>query len=1481
MSLRSRSVGLRGSSYVLPRAGQQDLPLTSVNVERARIEVLRINDRNLVNQINQREISALLSGRQVQRIAKQNGELLWQGELSIAQERNQDVTTAIPVDQIITDPQPGIYIITAQNAGQENDLWDQRATQWLVLSDLGLSSYRGADGLHVFVRSLNSTQPVADVSLTLIARNNTELGTASTDALGHARFDPGLLRGKGGAEPALLLASQALPDGQDFAFMDLTRAAFDLSDRGVSGRPAPGPLDAYLYSERGVYRPGETVQLMTLLRDERGFKPAQNIPLTLTLVRPDQVEVDRFTLRDEQAGAYHTQLLIPANAYTGSWQARVYADPAAEPIGVLEFLVEDFVPQQLKLALSADRKLLRPDQTATITLQGDYLYGAPAANLRTDAEVVLREDPQPFPDYADFHFGRVEESFESKRIGLDAPITDDAGQARIALQLDERPDTSRPLQAQVRVALFEPGGRPVNQLLTLPYRLQDINLGIKKGFQDDLAPGQDASFELIALTADGQALASSGLRVELVRENYDYFWYYADARWDYKLIIRDSAPLHTRQLDLSATGPTALRFSGLDWGNYRLDVQDPSNGVASSLRFNVGWYSAPSEDDAPDKLRITLDRPDYRPGDTAQVRIEAPFAGSVLLTVASEKLWQTLALELPETADHTGATTVELPVSADWTPGVYLTATAYRPAQSGTNAQGTSQRGPGRAVGVTWLGLDRAPRTLTLQLDVPSEVRPRQRIELPLQLHGLTPGQPAFVTLAAVDEGILQLTDFKSPAPLDYFLGKRRLGVDLLDLYGKLIVSGGQRGALRSGAGAESRNLNGSTVKTVRTVALFSGPVAVGNDGLVRIPLDLPDFNGQLRLMAVAWDAERLGQAEQTLLVRDPLVTQVYLPRFLAPGDSADLTLNVQNLSAPDGDYEIRLSTEGAVSLANPATLTLRVNDATAASQQHSFRLRGGEPGRGRISLQVDGPAGFSLLRDWDISVRPAQAYSSERQTRQLAPGETLALDHTLLDQLFDPVVQISLASTPPFDVPALLQQLDRYPYGCLEQTTSRALPLLYLSETEAAYLKPAAAAVQEPVRNRVQQAIQRVLALQHYDGGFGLWSQDSPTEAWLSTYTMEFLVRAKTRDYLVPANPYQRGLEWLQQQLNELGYERLDDLANRAYMLYVLALAQQAPLGELRYLHDNHLERLPTRMARAQLGAALALYGETARSQVVFTAARQPGFGDLERLFDYGSELRDQAAWLALQVESGTPAAALTEETARLAAQFQERRYTSTQEQAWLLLAAHALVSERSDLNLAISGQTIGTQQDPFYFSPAPGELERGMVITNLGTAPAWYVLSRSGIPTAPQDPAAQGVQLNRRYFSRDGAPLAATDILQNELVIVRIDGLIDTQESHQLLVVDLLPAGLELENARLGDGETLEAYPWLDNLSYPEHVELRDDRYVAALTLNSAQRKFSLAYLARAVTPGEFVLPAVYAEDMYKPWYFGRGAMARLTVH
>ena len=1475
---RAPTLGFRGANYVLPRDGSQDLPLTTINVERAALEVLRINDRNLVNPINERELYSMLSGYQTRRIASRSGERVWQGELSINKRLNEEVTTAIPIQDIIADPEPGIYIVTARDAEQEANNWDDLATQWLVISDLGLSTFQGNDGLHVFVRSLADAQPLADVSFTLISRNNTELGIARSDASGHALFDPGLLRGTDGAEPALLLASAKTTKAMDYNFLDLSRPPFDLSDRGVAGRAAPGPLDAYLYSERGVYRPGETVELMILLRDERGFALNRTMPMTLSLIRPDQVEADRYTLSEDLSGGYYTRLSIPSNARTGSWRVKAYADPTQQPIGELQFLVEDFVPQQLKLVLNADDTLLRPGQTATVDLQGDYLYGAPAANLNTSAELILRQDPEPFPEYPSFQFGRIEENFENRRFDLEAPATDAAGRAQLTVRLDEQPDTSRPLQVQLRASLFEPGGRPVNQVLNFAYRVQPLALGIKPGFDGDLALGQDAVFELIALNDQGQLQTTDNVHVELVRENYEYYWYYTDNRWDYRLIIRDGAPLTRQIVALTGGGPIPFRYSGLDWGAYRLDVTDPASGASSSLRFNVGWYAAPSENDAPDKLRITLDKPEYQAGETAQVRIEAPFAGRVLLTVASESLWQTQELDLPAEG-----TTLSMSVSADWTPGVYLTATAFRPAESTGN-----QRGPGRAVGVTWLGLDRAPRTLSLALDAPAEVRPRQTVELPINVSGLEPGQPAYVTLAAVDEGILQLTDFKSPAPLDYFLGKRRLGVDLLDLYGKLIVAGGERGALRSGAGDEPRNLDGSAVKSTRTVALFSGPVAVDSDGFVRIRLDLPDFNGQLRLMAVAWDAERFGQAEQTLLVRDPLVTQVYLPRFLAPQDSATITLNIQSLNAVAGDYQLRLSAEGAVDLADARPLTFRVSAARQAasrlggqsvSEQHQYRLQGVEPGLGRVTLAIDGPEGFSVLRDWEISVRPAQTYITDRQARQLAPGETLALNAQALADLFDPELQVSIASTPPLDVPALLKQLDRYPYGCLEQITSRALPLLYLTATGAAYNVSTADSL-DPLRNRIQQAVQRVLALQHYSGGFGLWSQDSPTETWLSAYAMEFLVRAKTRSYLVPESPYRRGLEWLHEQLNDLSYDSFDDLANRAYILYVLALAQQAPVGELRYLHDNHLERLPTRLARAQLGAALAYYGDQQRAQAAFETAQQPTMADLERIFDYGSELRDQAALLALQAESGTPPAELAQDTAQLAAQFQERAYTSTQEQAWLLLAAHALGRGSGNLNLQLSGQSLGAESDPLYLKPSLAELQAGLALTNTGSAPAWYVLSRSGIPAQPQPASAEGIRLSRRYFSRDGQALEPLDMLQNERVVVLIEGRIDTREPHQLLVVDLLPAGLELENARLGYGDTLDGYPWLDELSYTDHIELRDDRFVAALNLNAAQRKFRVAYLARAVTPGNYVLPAVFAEDMYKPWYFGRGEMARMAV-
>ena len=1461
---REPTLGFRGTAYVLPKASGQQLPLISVNMDQARVRVLRINDRNLLQQILDRRLANPLDGYDISRVAKNSGELLWEGTLNlISGERNQDVTTAIPVNEILRDPQPGIYIVAAEPLKEDPDSYQNRATQWLVVSDIGLFTLRGNDGLHVFARSLATAKPLTGLDLRLYARNNSELGQATTDNKGYVRLDPGLLRGGGGREPALLMAY----GNGDYNFLDLTKPAFDLSDRGVEGRAAPGAVDAFLYTERGVYRPGETVELMALVRDSRGYA-LPDAPLTLKLFRPDEVEAGQPKPGQPALGGYHVQLPLALNARTGTWTVKAYADPKGEPVGQVSFQVEDFVPQRLKLELSSTTPVLKPDEPAIVDINGRFLYGAPAANLKAEAEVVLNEDPNPYPTFPGYRFGLAQDSWTAKRFPVALAGTDAQGKAQAQVTLSETPDTSRPLQARVRVSLFEPGGRPVSRSLNLPYRPQPFAIGIKPRFGDDGIPiGQEAGFDVIILDPLGQPLAKGGLRADLVREDHQYYWYYDESRWNYKLVIRDGAPVTSQTLNIAAGQPAAFAHRITEWGNYRLDVLDPSNGVASSVRFTVGWFESPSENsDTPDQMKVTLDQPRYQAGQTAKVFVRAPFAGEVLLNVVGDRLWLSKTVSAP--AD--GAT-VELPIPTEWGPGVYVTATAFRPADN------TAQRGPGRAIGVAWVGLDPAPRTLNVALTAPTEWKPRQTVDLPVTVTGLDAGQPAYVTIAAVDEGILQLTDFVSPDPAKYFLGKRRLGMQLLDLYGKLIEAGGRAGQLKVGGDADSRQLDASGVRTVKTLALFSGPVALDAGGQAKIPLALPDFNGQLRLMAVAWDRNRLGRAEAAPLVRDPLVARVYLPRFLAPEDESRVSVTVQNLSAPPGEYHIRLSAEGAAAVTEPAAFTFTVADsAVQNSDSRTFTLRGVQPGVGQVRLHLDGPNGFQLVRESEIGVRPAQAITTTRTAKRLNPGESLRVGNELLGDYLAGTGQarLSFSSRPNLNVPELLAELDRYPYGCLEQTTSRALPLLYFNQVAEVWVGHNA--TEAGLRARVQDAIQRILTLQDAGGGFGLWSPDSNVENWLSAYAMDFLVRARQERYLVPESAYQHGLKYLQEQLNQESFEEAQ-LGWRAYALYVLARVQQAAIGDLRYLHDNHLQKLPSAMAQAQLGAALARYGELGRAKEAFTAAlnRQ----DRVAVRDYGSPLRDRAALLTLLAESGLLPDRLPPLAEEVATTFNQRRYASTQEQAWLLLAAQALLKQPGQLRLAVGGQA--TTADPFYLAPTVPQVTQGLTIANQGTQAAWYTLNLSGVPVAPQPPAQEGFTISRRYYTRAGKEVDPAQIRQNDLLVAVITGTVQGGEEQQALVVDLLPAGLEIENARLAHNTGTSEIAWLPALTETLHTEFRDDRFVAALDFDAGdQRKFTLAYLVRAVTPGVYRQPAVYVEDMYKPWQFGRGAMGTVKV-
>jgi uncharacterized protein YfaS (alpha-2-macroglobulin family) len=1468
---RKPSISFAGTGYVLPREGSAGLPVTTINLDKVKLRIVKLNERNLVPSLDAEKLTMSFSTYDVDELANRSGSLVWQGEMAIAGPRNKPVSTAIPLKDILKDKGPGVYLAAVERGDLKEGEESEPATNWILVSNLGLTSYSGADGMAVAVRSLADAKPVSGVALRLYAHNNTELGNATTGADGIARFPAGLLRGKGGDEPFAVMAYGA--EG-DFNFLEVGRAAFDLSDRGVSGRDPPGPVDAYLYTDRGIYRPGESVHLMALVRDDKA-DALTNVPLTMRLLRPDGIVLDTRQVDAGSLGAHYQRYALARDARMGTWSVELRVDPKEAAIATAQFRVEDFVPPTLKVELSAGDAPIRLNEPYPVNIVGKYYYGAPGAGLSVEAHASISFDPNPFPSEPDFQFGLVKEKYDGDRKDLDVPATDAEGKSSLEINLTDIPDLTRPLQATIEVDMYEPSGRAITATLTRPVRERPMTIGLRSPAGDDaVAAGSPAKLDVIAVDEAGKRIAAKGLRWELMRESWRYDWYSTGGVWRHRIQVRDE-PIDSGSLDV-ADGGMATLAKTLPEGRYRWQVVDTAGGAQSSLRFRVGWYIEAELPDVPDKLTVTLDKTSYQAGETAKLFVKAPFAGEAELAIAADKVSSMRSFTLPE-----GGTTLEIPVDAGWgSGGVYALVTAYRPpVPPATGGNGTSARGPGRAVGVAWLGVDPAPRTLGVTLSGPDVVRPRGPAQVPLKVTGLSQDEEAYVTLAAVDEAVLQLTDFENPAPADYFYGKRKLGIELRDLYGRLInPNAGAIGVLRSGGDQfAKRSVAGLPDKSNQVVALFSGIVKLDADGAATVKLDIPDFQGQLRLMAVAVAAHKVGAASGQMIVRDPVVAQVALPRFLAPGDNGRLALTINNLEGPAGDYALKMTATGAGSLAQPVDRKIRLD--AGASFADGFVVTGTTIGNVAIHLDLSGPNDVKIARDFKIGVRPAQSYQLRRFVGQMQPGQSVTLDDASADE-FQPgtaEAQLSVSPRPEWDVPGLLHALDRYAYGCLEQTTSRALPLLYVDEVAALWQTDPGFA---PAKT-IETAIGRIASLQKSDGSFGIWSDTDDTVPWLDAYAADFLIRAKEHGNTVPDFAIRGAINWLRDYVKQQHKE--DDLPALAYAHYVLAKAKADDLGALRYFNDTQMSKLPTQLAKAQLAAALAAYGDANRAAAAYAAAlapppkRDPAL----RHVDYGSDLRDNAGALAFAASDPGNQPRLTAIIDRVAELFAKANRTSTQEQAWLLLAAEAAAKlTGNSMTIAVGDKPAATRDKAAYFKRALGTGAPPLTVANRGTAPAWRSVSITGVVKAELPAESNGYTVSRQVLRPDGKPADLTKVRQTDLLVVVLKGVRkDPALAARTLVVDLLPAGFEIQNAS-ASADGASGYSWLKDLSSTDYTEARDDRYIAALDLPGGTGGFTLAYVVRAVTPGEFKYPALAVEDMYDPETYGRTAMGKLVV-
>ena len=1455
---RKASVSFAEQAYVLPKVGQKNvIPVTTVNRDEVPLTLYRIGERNLRSVVTNKRYN-ILDGYDRGSLRDSLGQEVWTGKVKIDNAPNKAVVTHIPVSEIAGDLKPGLYILAERGKGR----WTDMPTQWFAVSDLGLSNYFGEDGFNVQVRSLESAKTLHGVIVRVIGQNNMVLAETTTDINGWANFSGALGQAKRGMRPLYVTAETE--DG-DFVFLALNDHAFDLSSHGVGGRTPPGPIEAFTYSDRGIYRPGETVRVGILLRDDKG-KAVPSLPLTAVIQRPDGQEHTRKTVNLDKVGGGLFDIKIISSAETGQWLVSLYAEAKGPVIGSVSFQVEEFVPEKLRVTVEPYNGGEIVGSRATIAVQADYLFGAPGSKLTAGGNVILRAVSTPFHYLKDFRFGLSKEIVPGI-IPFQEVKTDANGKALLTLENIKFPDHTAPLEIRVLAEVSDSDGRPNRGYGTIPVLTHKRFVGLKSNFKGRaVGYGEAASFTAIMVDHAGKPLPNINVLVKWIDENRDYRWYQSNGEWRFDFTNSD-IEMKNRIMRTDDRGQISFDHKTNQWGDYRVEVYDMEGAAATDFTYRVGWSLATRAPNTPDMLQLSLDKTDTTKGDTVEAVVKGPFAGWATVVVANKSiLWQS-DIKLKKNGSK-----FSIPVTENWGVGAYVMVTAYR---AGEDAD---QRGPRRALGLTWISVGRAEKSLNVSFMPINETQPNRPITIPVTVEGtaVEDGDHIKAVIFAVDEGVLRLTQYQAPNPIQALLGQQHLQLAYRDLYGRLITPlRGRPGVVKTG-GDEAGNMGGVDKRVFKTVALTSGLIEIGPDGKGEGTFDLPDFNGQLRLFAVAYSAGAVGSGKSSLLVRDKVVAELLPPRFLAPGDTAKTILRVTNVAGPDGDYNIALNTTGPIKVQKPSRKLILAQGETKTT---AFELTGQSIGNALLTLNVSGPDNIEVERTIDMSIRAAQPWVSERRLIDLTAGLSHNIPADLLDNFLPNTgsVSLSISNRPQIDVATLVAELDRYPYGCLEQTISSTLPLLYFDKIKG--LWPDVSYNEATLKDRVSYGIKRILSKQRTDGSFGLWTNNSNPEPWLTAYATDFLLEAKSLGHTVPEAPLNKALTWMKGELSS----RNGTPSAMAYWTKVLGQAGSLGPDEVRYNQAQISPKPWDIFGKASLAAAGLQRGDNtlkvSMKDFFRTETRNPDYWG-RYYYNYGSELRDVAAALAQKpsvfINGGEKLRALKVLTELYGA----KRYTSTQEKGWLLRAALAVLDGPAGAMSFSLGDTSINEDRPYTVTYTKLKDLGGVTLRNNDQAPLFVTQTVTGIPVNPITPRAEGFTIKRDYFDESGKPTNPFTVAQGTRMIVKLSITHQSGFEKRALIADLLPAGFEIEPASIGGLTRVLLDKHFKDRDKPVYKAERDDRYVAAYDLPKDGGTITSVYVVRAAIPGSYVHPAPFVEDMYKPQYSAIGMVDAITV-
>ncbi|MBO0938225.1 alpha-2-macroglobulin family protein [Fibrella sp. HMF5335] len=1515
----------------LSSKGSRNVGLTITNVPKVQVRIARLYENNILQYLKNFRYEEYTDGGEAN------------GAYAYSNDQSQDLSQIL-VDKLVETgdlpkvrgtsalnlsipdagptqtgkPLRGAYLVSVQSEEQVY----VSATQLVSVSDIGLIVRKSADDILVWANSIQTTDALSGVEVSLVSSNNQTVYTLKTDSDGFARFEKVAEKAPGFTIAMLTARQGGEAELGDFNFLYLADTEVETSRFDVDGkRNSAAGIDAFIYGDRNIYRPGETIHLNTILRKAA----AQNvgaIPLVIKILLPNGNEYQQLRQTTNEQGAVTADIPVDPAAVTGSYTVEVY-DGNNSLLASKALSIEEFIPDRIKVDVKTDRDGYKSGQTIMLSATAQNLFGPPAADRAYEAELQLKRKEFSPKGYADYTFtipsaqqvpgqpapGTFEKVLRQGR-------TNGTGQFTETFDIPATYHDMGLLDGKLFITVFDENGRPVNRLRRFEVQTQDVLFGIRMA-DNYLTTNTPLAVEVVGLNAAGIPQNASA-QVQVVRFDYQTVMEKQEGGSIKYNTKRREKVVYTNVLKLSGK-PIQFNYVPTVSGEYEVRVRRPNQpadaamgvlGYTAADFYAYGYGSTTASSFAVStegQVLMEFDKPTYETGGKVNVLFKAPFNGKMLVTVERNNVLEQKWLTVENKAAQWSFS-----VEEDHLPNVYVTATLIR-AMDGTDLPLTVAHGFAPVI------VKDADTQLpvTIEAVATSFSKTKQTIRVKT-------ARNAQVTVAVVDEGILQLKNDKTPDPHGFFFQKRALEVQAYDGYALLYPELMFRN--RSSSGGDGYDLekrvNPLSNKRVQLVALWSGILKTGFSGEAEFMVDIPQFSGSLRVMAVAWKDNAFGSAEKNMIVSDPVVISAGVPRFLSPGDELTLPVTLNNTTRNAAGLTATVSVGGPLEVVTGTVPSPTVTDSTGAvvatpnagattpatqkltvaagrESRVTYRIRStGGVGPGHITVTVNA-MGKNYVERTDITVRPAAPLQKTTVAGVVAGGRTQTIS---LTGNFLPGTtrnSLTISRSPVVQQAKTLTYLLGYPYGCTEQTISKAFPQLYFADLTRSVQKANVYTVSQgdsdfnPATN-VGAALRQIDSRQLYNGGITLWSGQNTEDPWATAYALHFMTEAAKAGFEVRAESQSKAIDRLTTLTSNPALEResvFDETGGRTdrsvasrttiYGLYVLANAGKPNRAAMSYYKDA-ADKLLSTDERYLLATAYARLGDEKNSNVLLPKQYLLTTGERQTGGSYSSPIRNIALVLSTLVDADPDNLQVPTLARQLNTVVQQSPYLNTQEAAFAFLALGKLARQNAGstatATLTGGGKSLGSfTGEDLLLRRLP--TNQPLTLTAKGTGSLYYFGQSEGVPNSGSVPDEdRGLTIRRAFLTRDGAPMSR--FKQNDLVVVKLTLTSSTGlPVDNVVITDLLPAGFEIENPRLvsqakdGDGRDLS---WAKDASTPDHFDVRDDRINYFTSAGQTPKTFY--YLVRAVSRGNFILGPASADAMYNPElrsYHGAGKL------